>query len=106
MTSLGRIQKSLLKHDLHTTHNSELECKEDYIKCVNDRRCIPKFLWCNGEKDCKDGSDEEMCSCLDQIDNNKICDGRFDCFDGEDELNCFGDYFIRLFARSIINVVN
>ncbi|XP_044575738.1 atrial natriuretic peptide-converting enzyme-like [Cotesia glomerata] len=90
MTSLGRIQKSLLNHNLHTTHNSELECKEDYVKCVNDSRCIPKFLWCNGKVDCADGSDEEMCSCLDQIDNNKICDGRFDCFDGDDELNCFG----------------
>lgn len=116
MTYMGRVQKNLSDHNLYKTHvssglksmpNPELNCKENFVKCSNESHCIPKFLWCNGKIDCADASDEEMCSCLDKIDEEKICDGSFDCFNGEDELNCFGNYFLDIFDRNLnIKMIN
>ncbi|KAI5726754.1 hypothetical protein M8J76_007920 [Diaphorina citri] len=36
-------------------------CNEDQFQCESGKvECIDKFLMCNGEKDCTDGSDEEQ----------------------------------------------
>ncbi len=35
-------------------------CQENYLAC-GDGNCIERGLFCNGEKDCNDGSDENAC---------------------------------------------
>ena len=35
-------------------------CQENYLAC-GDGNCIERGLFCNGDKDCNDGSDENAC---------------------------------------------
>ena len=35
-------------------------CQENYLAC-GDGNCIERGLFCNGAKDCSDGSDENSC---------------------------------------------
>ncbi|XP_034949876.1 serine protease nudel isoform X2 [Chelonus insularis] len=73
-----------------SAQNSQLECKPNYFKCLDNSLCIPIFQRCDGNVDCPDVSDENSCSCKDRITRDKLCDGYFDCPKGEDELGCFG----------------
>merc|ERR1712106_152381 len=68
-------------------------------QCSNGQ-CIADPSWkCDGQSDCKDGSDESSCTAADLckgflcgndtcIDSLLKCDGKKDCRDNSDETNC------------------
>ncbi|XP_076088432.1 low-density lipoprotein receptor-related protein 2-like [Mytilus galloprovincialis] len=77
-------------------------CTSSQFRCgISDDRCIPNVWKCDGEKDCKDNSDEpatcpanECAPGQFQCKNNnctyafRVCDLVDDCGDGSDEANC------------------
>uniref|UniRef100_A0A914DZH1 EGF-like domain-containing protein n=1 Tax=Acrobeloides nanus TaxID=290746 RepID=A0A914DZH1_9BILA len=79
-------------------------CTERQFACGgDDAKCISKLWYCDGEKDCGDGSDEpgveicgqRICPVGEFQCNNhnctrpfQLCDGQDDCGDGSDEVDC------------------
>ncbi|XP_063292891.1 basement membrane-specific heparan sulfate proteoglycan core protein isoform X6 [Pelobates fuscus] len=76
------------------------ECRRDEARCPNGQ-CIPRDYLCDGERDCKDGSDELNCGTPSPCEPNEFkckngrcalklwrCDGDNDCGDNSDELYC------------------
>ncbi|XP_005093169.1 G-protein coupled receptor GRL101 [Aplysia californica] len=89
----GKVQ--IEKMDRHSQ-----PCPETHQKCVHGY-CIPIYMWCNGQKDCPHGEDEEeeMCAktcpglykckkskvCLH---SQHVCDGQYQCPNHDDENLC------------------
>jgi len=77
------------------------QCDWGKKKCADQSRCIPEDWFCDGLKDCADGSDEAGCPgggcdtnqffCKDDnkcVMKIRVCDGIKDCNDASDEANC------------------
>ncbi|KAF7989294.1 hypothetical protein HCN44_007968 [Aphidius gifuensis] len=89
----------ILNNDNKTCRSN---CTDGQHRCgPPEDKCIPWFWKCDGERDCKDGSDEStICPArvcrpgVFQCDNGNctpsvtICDGKDDCSDKSDEKNC------------------
>uniref|UniRef100_G3PJ24 EGF-like domain-containing protein n=1 Tax=Gasterosteus aculeatus aculeatus TaxID=481459 RepID=G3PJ24_GASAC len=91
----------LLWSGLLQVHSISLKCGRGSRMCKDGSDCIPYNELCDGELDCKDGSDEEDCAsecikgqfqcahgkrCIDE--DQLLCDGERDCLDGSDEADC------------------
>ncbi|KAJ0019807.1 hypothetical protein NQD34_007376 [Periophthalmus magnuspinnatus] len=99
LISLALLQQSGLLQVV-SSGTAPLKCGRGSKACADGSECILYNHVCDGEPDCKDGSDEENCAsdCTEAqfqcahgrkcIDKEQVCDGESQCQDRSDEQHC------------------
>ena len=65
-------------------------------RCRDKSACYPREKYCDFEVDCQDNSDEDDCSCVERLIDDRLCDAITDCDGGFDEGDCgcgVGEFF-------------
>ncbi|XP_054720808.1 prolow-density lipoprotein receptor-related protein 1-like [Uloborus diversus] len=80
--------------------SSHTQCLNDTFQCTNGQ-CISWYFVCDGERNCLDGTDEDICQafncpiqsfqCNDGtcLPRSAVCNERWECPDGSDEARCY-----------------
>ena len=66
------------------------------LRCRDQSACYAKEKHCDFTVDCEDNSDEDNCSCLQRLIDDRQCDSYYDCADRADETECgcgLGEFF-------------
>ncbi|XP_006873219.1 PREDICTED: enteropeptidase [Chrysochloris asiatica] len=71
LNSINITEKLTASSLLTTPENISIDCLPNSRPCANAQNCIPIALFCDGELNCPDGSDEDNKTCA------TPCDGRF-----------------------------
>uniref|UniRef100_A0A8P4G0N3 EGF-like domain-containing protein n=1 Tax=Dicentrarchus labrax TaxID=13489 RepID=A0A8P4G0N3_DICLA len=99
-TPIENLNESPLRVKPFTEPATKLPCTSPSVLCPGSSFCINPAQFCDGNKDCPDGSDENCVKrcpvktdflCKDHrscIAKSLVCDGRSHCHDGSDEVNC------------------
>merc|ERR1719320_703328 len=57
-------------------------------RCRDKSACYPIQKHCDFEVDCKDNSDEDSCTCVERLIEDRKCDAIIDCEGATDEYDC------------------
>ncbi|KAM8744391.1 uncharacterized protein AB9X84_018373 isoform 3-T3 [Acanthopagrus schlegelii] len=99
-TATTKLNESPLSFEPYTDPPTEPPCTSPSVLCPGSSLCIKPTQFCDGKKDCPDGSDENCMRrcpykndfrCKDRrscVSKSLVCDGRSHCHDGSDEVNC------------------
>jgi len=58
------------------------------FRCRDKTACYPKEKHCDFSVDCEDNSDEDSCSCVQRLIDDRLCDAITDCVGADDEADC------------------
>ena len=103
------VPQSFLCNGVSECLTDECGCKGDAFRCVDGLGCIAMKNLCDGDKDCKDGSDECMC------DNVVTCHNGLEKFcvpkdkyhsSGDLYLNCAGTEELNLNETGTLSTLN
>lgn len=80
-------------------------CNYDEFKCLSDQECISEKWFCDGNKDCSDGSDESNCDLIKTVKLNDFYEISIDFYedsDYNDQVDKFvstGDEMVPIFVH-------